>query len=201
MSAADGESHYISHHEKILENISNTLNIMSNEIRLHSGRLSKIEDAIVQLAATQERVRGLENLVNSNQKILLEFQKDVWLEFKAIREKQSESVESRAKLDLSIQHNAMNIQKNSHDIAILENMREDISANTKIRKWLEKGVYAIIITLLLSVVGSYIAINSPKNTEKRLAKIEQILEAHSRTQIEEQKKKQQNTLNNYDGLF
>ena len=158
---------------KILNEISEKTSSIQTSVNYHNERLTKIEEAILQLAATNERVRSMTDAISEIKKANTVFVHDVWETFGKVRE---ESVKTALDLAETGQYFA------SHDRRIdkLDEWKDtivpDIHANSRIRGWVEKGIYVVATFIILGMVGSYFAFSGPSPVMTKLISIEHQLD-------------------------
>lgn len=153
----------------ILKEISEKTSSVLTSIGYHNERLTKIEEAILQLASTNERVRAIDGTIRDLKTRGDTFEIEVWENFKKTRENTAACLEHRS---------ATNQHFGSHDRRIekVEEWKDIVSpsiqGNTKIRGWVEKGIYAVAIFLILGVLGSVFIYTQPNVVMQKLINIE-----------------------------
>jgi len=157
----------------ILKEISEKTSSIQTSIGYHNERLTKIEEAILQLAATNERVRSMDSVIREIKGRQEIFETEVWTTFEKVREEGAKCNEHRTATDQHFMSHDRRIEK-------IEEWKDQVSlevqSNTRVRSWIEKGVYAIIIFLIIGVIGSFFVFNGPDPIMIKLNKIEAFIE-------------------------
>lgn len=142
------------------------LKAIHQDIQAHSLRLSKIEDAIIQLAATQERVRVLDEALKDHVSQNSVFQSEVWSEFKEVHQVNVKCLEARAIANEKLATLGKSVDN-------LEGWQKDanvkIAANAKIRNIVERVAIGVAGALIVTIIVTIFSIGPSKNLEGQLS--------------------------------
>ena len=148
------------------------LQSIHSDLRSTSARLSKIEDAIVQIAATQVRVRVLDECLQKSIQANTLFQLDVWNEFKELHKVDMQCLEARASFRErvgALEKDNVNIEQWRHEVI------PKIDSNSKVRGIVEKVAMAVIVACILTAGTALWGMRTPN---ARLVSLEAGMAAH-----------------------
>lgn len=139
------------------------------EQRSHSDRLGKIENAIIQLAATQERVRMLDEAIQCFNKNFQSFSTEIWAELKEIRQFQAQCFSDRVELREKTGEQYKDIEKIQ---TWKDTAGTEIKANSKLRGNIEKIVVGVVVACAIAVLGALYSFNKIPEVELQGLKTE-----------------------------
>lgn len=166
-------------HVKILQDISLKVTEVHTSVAHHSSRLVKIEDAIIQLAATQERVKALEDRITATANDLQLLSKEVWEEFKESRDNYIHCIDGRAATDQKVRAAEARIKNlEAFGDEFHKEHITDISSNTKFRRIGEKIFIGVAIIAVVWIGATLIGLSKPDPYSARFDTLETLIIEH-----------------------
>jgi len=150
--------------QDVLIAIQTELSGVNATVGAYGERLGKIEDAIITLAATQERVNNIADDLKSRELALQNFQNAIWEEIRRLNKYNSEMLEKVTILSVRSEDNAKKVDT-------LEKFKNDVNPqikeNTRFRGWGEKLVFIVVTAIVVGVVGTVISFNNSQTLSHR----------------------------------
>lgn len=144
--------------KEVLSAIQKELSGVTATVGGYNNRLGKIEDAIITLAATQERVNNMADDLKSRDLALQNFQNSMWDELRRLTEHNTQIIETITVLKVRS-------EDNSKKVDTLEEFKfqasPQIKNNTHFRSWGEKLIFVLITALIMGIFGTIVTFNKP----------------------------------------
>lgn len=144
--------------QEALLSIQTEMATVVTTVQAYGSRLGKIEDAIITLAATQERVNNIAEDMKAREVAISNFQNSIWEEVRRLNEHNAKMLEQTAILKVRSEDNqekVKGLEKFQQDVA------PQIKDNSTFRGWGERLGFIMLVAFVMGMVGAVVSFNKP----------------------------------------